>query len=96
MHGLIISKEQTAEEILPLLEAALYHRYLLLDDSDDAVVKHFLHWDMAVKFAKHHHLKLPEQYLRHCASKNMWLEFVLFIQIHQYPVEQVFSNLCSL
>ena len=91
MYGLIVAKEQASEEILPLLETALYHSYLQLESSDTIIVKHLLHWDMAVKFAKYHHLKLPEQFLKHCARKNMWLEFVFFIQIHQYPVEQVFS-----
>ena len=91
MHGLIVAKEQVSEEILPLLETALYHSYLHVENSDNTVVKHLLHWDIAVKFAKYHRLKLPEQFLKHCARKNLWLEFVLFIQIHQYPIEQVFS-----
>lgn len=87
MHGLVVSKEQIATEILLLLETALLHSH----SSDDSTVKQFLHWDLAVKFAKLHQAKLPEQFLRHCARADLWLPFVLFIQIHQYPVDQVSS-----
>jgi len=85
MHGLIVSKEQTAREILLLLEAALCY----CQSPGNSIVKQLLHWDLAVKFAKFHQMKLPEEYLKHCAKEDMWLPFVLFIQLHQYPVDQV-------
>jgi hypothetical protein len=88
MHGLVVSKEQTAGEILLLLEAALHYSH----SSDDSIVKQLLHWDLAVKFAKFHQMKLPEQFLKHCAREDMWLPFILFIQLHQYPVDQVSST----
>jgi hypothetical protein len=88
MHGLIVSKEQAAGEILLLLEAALRYSHC----PSDSIVKQILHWDLAVKFAKFHQLKLPEQYLKHCAREDLWLPFVLSIQLHQYPVDQVSSN----
>ncbi|PSN58102.1 hypothetical protein C0J52_06504 [Blattella germanica] len=89
LHGLITTKEQTAEQILVLLETALDHSYSSLILSDDTITNQLLHWDLAVKFAKFHKIKLPEQFLKHCARQNLWLPFVLFIQLHQYPVEQV-------
>jgi hypothetical protein len=88
MHGLIVSKEQTAREILLLLEAALRYSH----SSDKCIVKQLLHWDLAVKFAKFHQMKLPEEFLKHCAKEDLWLPFVLFIQLHQYPVDQVSSS----
>lgn len=87
MHGLVVSKEQTATEILLLLEAALLYSH----SSDYSIVKQLLHWDLAVKFAKFHQMKLPEQFLKHCARADLWLPFVLFVQLHQYPVDQVGS-----
>jgi hypothetical protein len=88
MHGLVVSKEQAAGEILPLLEDALCysHRH------DDSIVKQLLHWDLAVRFAKFHKKKLPERFLKHCAREDMWLPFVLSVQLHQYPVDQVSSD----
>jgi len=85
MHGLIVSKEQTAREILLLLEAALCYS----QSPGNSIVKQLLHWDLAVKFAKFHQMKLPEEFLKHCAKEDLWLPFVLFIQLHQYPVDQV-------
>lgn len=85
MHGLIVSKEETAREIVMLLEAALGYSH----SPDDSIVKQLLHWDLAVKFAKFHQMKLPEEFLKHCAKGDLWLPFVLFIQLHQYPVDQV-------
>lgn len=87
MRGLVVSKEQTAKEIFLLLEAAL----LCSHCSDDSIVKQLLHWDLAVRFAKFHQMKLPEQFLKHCAKADLWLPFLLFIQLHQYPVDQVSS-----
>lgn len=87
MRGLIVSKEQAAGEILLLLEAALCYSHC----PGDSIVKQLLHWDLAVKFAKFHHMKLPEQFLKHCAREDLWLPFVLFIQLHQFPVDQVSS-----
>jgi spatacsin len=85
LHGLVVSKEKTATEILLLLEAALLRNHC----PDNSIVKQLLHWGLAVKFAKYHQMKLPEQFLKHCARADLWLPFVLFIQLHQYPVDQV-------
>jgi hypothetical protein len=88
MRGLIVSKEKAAGEILLLLEAALHYSHC----PGDSIVKQLLHWDLAVRFAKFHKIKLPEQFLKHCAREDLWLPFVLSIQLHQYPVDQVSSD----
>jgi hypothetical protein len=88
MHGLVVSKEKAAGEILLLLQAALHYCHR----PDDSIVKQLLHWDLAVRFAKFHKMKLPEEFLKHCAREDLWLPFVLSIQLHQYPVDQVSSD----
>ncbi|XP_069672308.1 spatacsin [Periplaneta americana] len=89
MQGLVLAKEQTTKEILTLLEAALQNSHSFSDQCDHSVVKKLLHWGLAVKFARLHHMKLPELLLRQCAREDLWFPFVLFIQLHQYPVDQV-------
>ncbi|TSK13422.1 Spatacsin [Bagarius yarrelli] len=46
-------------------------------------------WTLPVQFCHLHDLPLSNQYLQDCATDGQWLNFLLFIQIHQYPPQQV-------
>ncbi|CAH1169832.1 unnamed protein product [Phaedon cochleariae] len=46
-------------------------------------------YDTVVNFTISYNLRLPELFLRSCAAKNMWLPFLTFSQLKNYPVDQL-------
>lgn len=46
-------------------------------------------WALPVQFCHLHDLPLSTQYLQDCATDGQWLNFLLFVQIHHYPPQQV-------
>ncbi|KAJ8417174.1 hypothetical protein AAFF_G00284010 [Aldrovandia affinis] len=48
-------------------------------------------WAVAVQFCQLHDLPLSTAYPRDCAADAQWLHFLLFIQLHSYPPQQVRS-----
>nr|XP_023027706.1 spatacsin [Leptinotarsa decemlineata] len=46
-------------------------------------------YDIVVNFTVSFNLKLPEMFLRACASNNMWLPLLIFAQLKNYPLEQI-------
>lgn len=46
-------------------------------------------WALAVQFCQLHDLPLSTVYPRDCAADAQWLHFLLFIQLHSYPPQQV-------
>ncbi|XP_049816483.1 spatacsin [Schistocerca nitens] len=92
MHGLIVKNPEAPVEILSLLQSALLCDSAIPhsdSDSENVVIKAIIQWELAVKFAKIHKIKLPEGFLNCCAKKDMWLPFLMFVDIHQYPIPQV-------
>ncbi|KAJ8924490.1 hypothetical protein NQ315_007287 [Exocentrus adspersus] len=45
--------------------------------------------DIAVRFALCYDLKLPDLFLKQCASHGMWLPLLVLAQMWNYPIEQV-------
>lgn len=56
----------------------------------------FKTYSLVVKFSKLSNIKLPEMLLKYCASNNLWLPFLIFAQLYNYPVDQIKSTLQSL
>ncbi|KAJ7998352.1 hypothetical protein DPEC_G00221810 [Dallia pectoralis] len=48
-------------------------------------------WALPVQFCQQHALALSTAYPRDCAADGQWLHFLIFVQIHNYPPQQVRS-----
>ncbi|EFA05905.1 spatacsin [Tribolium castaneum] len=46
-------------------------------------------YEITVQFSKITNIKLPELFFKSCASRNLWLPFLLLAQIHDYPLDQI-------
>ncbi|XP_057655737.1 spatacsin [Diorhabda carinulata] len=46
-------------------------------------------YDIVVNFTICYDLKLPEMFLKACGANNMWLPFLVFAQMKNYPAEQI-------
>lgn len=58
-----------------------------IDEND--IIQAFKTFELMVYYSKINNLKYPEALLKYCASKNMWLLFLIFAQLHSYPLDQV-------
>lgn len=76
------------ELVANILETAIMKTIRLLDAR-----KNFLgilkKYQIMIKFCKLHNLNLPEQLLRLFAVNNLWLPFLIFAQMHNYPLHQI-------
>ncbi|KAJ8927655.1 hypothetical protein NQ314_019857 [Rhamnusium bicolor] len=83
--------------ILKLLETAVIAKIDFEDIIDaSSFIDAMKLYDLVVKFAILYNVKLPNMFLNCCASNNMWLPFLIFAQIHNYPVDQIKITLQSL
>ncbi|XP_044265423.1 spatacsin-like isoform X2 [Tribolium madens] len=46
-------------------------------------------YEITIQFSKITNIKLPELFFKSCASRNLWLPFLLLAQIHDYPLDQI-------
>ncbi|KAJ3595909.1 hypothetical protein NHX12_002321 [Muraenolepis orangiensis] len=46
-------------------------------------------WAVPVQFSQLHSLALSSVYPSHCAADGQWLHFLLFVQLHSFPPDQV-------
>ncbi|KAG5898668.1 hypothetical protein JTB14_005427 [Gonioctena quinquepunctata] len=46
-------------------------------------------YDIVVNFTISFNLKLPTMFLKDCASNNLWLPFLIFAQLKNYPMDQL-------
>lgn len=47
-------------------------------------------YDIVVRYSlEYNNSKLPEMFLRMCAHNNLWLPFLIYAQIKNYPPEQI-------
>lgn len=46
-------------------------------------------WALPVQFCQLHALPLSSVYPQVCAADGQWLHFLLFVQLHSYPPQQV-------
>lgn len=50
-------------------------------------------WALPVQFCQLHSLKLSSVYPAHCAADGQFIHFLLFVQLHNFPAEQVSTHL---
>ncbi|XP_055048044.2 spatacsin isoform X1 [Misgurnus anguillicaudatus] len=87
---LISHEKQTAQELLVHLEAAVrdsLEKKAISRSSYEAAHE----WALPVRFCHLHALPLSSAYLQDCACDGQWINFLLFVQLHNYPPEQVIS-----
>lgn len=59
-------------------------------DKGDIFVDALKNYELVVRFSlEYNNLKLPEMFLKMCAQNNLWLPFLIFAQLKNYPLEQV-------
>ncbi|CAG9762324.1 unnamed protein product [Ceutorhynchus assimilis] len=51
-------------------------------------------YDIVIKFSLLYSLPLPESFLRHLAQNNLWLPFLIYAQIKNYPIDDI-KKMCS-
>lgn len=72
-------------------DSILHHLETILIDQIDEnnIIQAFKSFELLVSYSKIHNLKYPEAFLKYCAAKNLWLLFLIFAQLHAYPLDQV-------
>ncbi|KAM9495528.1 spatacsin [Clarias gariepinus] len=88
VNKMVASERQTLEELLLHLEGAVR------DGVESRGISRSSYeagqeWALPVQFCHLHDLPLTTQYLQDCANDGQWLNFLLFVQIHHYPLQQV-------
>ncbi len=53
-------------------------------------------WALPVQFCHLHALPLSPAFPQDCARDGQWLNFLLFVQLHDYPLQQVCPSAFSL
>ncbi|KAM7003157.1 spatacsin isoform 2-T2 [Tautogolabrus adspersus] len=84
------AEPEAAEELIGYLEAAVTHileQKGIVRSSYEAAQE----WALPVQFCQLHSLKLSSVYPAHCASDGQFIHFLLFVQLHNFPPEQVRS-----
>uniref|UniRef100_A0A3B4X4B6 SPG11 vesicle trafficking associated, spatacsin n=1 Tax=Seriola lalandi dorsalis TaxID=1841481 RepID=A0A3B4X4B6_SERLL len=79
-----------AEELIGYLEAAVtdsLEQKGISRSSYEAAQE----WALPVQFCQLHGLKLSSVYPAHCASDGQFIHFLLFVQLHNFPPQQVRS-----
>ncbi|XP_073798479.1 spatacsin isoform X2 [Danio rerio] len=85
---LISAEHRTAQDLLLHLEAAIrdaLEKKTISRWSFEAAQE----WALPVQFCRLHALPLSSAYPLDCAHDGQWLHFLLFVQTHQYPPQQV-------
>ncbi|MGH0181887.1 UNVERIFIED_CONTAM: hypothetical protein FKN15_008095 [Acipenser sinensis] len=88
LHKFVEIEKQTAEELLIHLEAAV------LDNLERRSISRTSYesgqeLSLVAEFCRLHAVTLSTAYLQDCARQNEWLQFLAFIQLHNYQPEQV-------
>uniref|UniRef100_A0A8C9YP01 SPG11 vesicle trafficking associated, spatacsin n=1 Tax=Sander lucioperca TaxID=283035 RepID=A0A8C9YP01_SANLU len=73
-----------AEELIGYLEAAV-------TDSVESSYEAAQEWALPVQFCQLHSLPLSSIYPAHCAEDGQFIHFLLFVQLHNFPPQQVRS-----
>uniref|UniRef100_A0A8C7T6H9 SPG11 vesicle trafficking associated, spatacsin n=1 Tax=Oncorhynchus mykiss TaxID=8022 RepID=A0A8C7T6H9_ONCMY len=80
---LVEVERETAEELLFDLEEAVKDSLERKGTSQE--------WALPIQFCQLHALPLSSVYPQDCAADSQWLHFLLFVQLHTYPPQQVRS-----
>ncbi|XP_062849138.1 spatacsin [Trichomycterus rosablanca] len=94
VNKLVTAEKQTLEELLLHLEGAVR------DSVESRGISRSSYeagqeWALPVQFCHLHDLPLSARYPQDCASDGQWLNFLLFVQLHHYPPQQVKSLAAS-
>uniref|UniRef100_A0AAZ3P5V7 Spatacsin C-terminal domain-containing protein n=1 Tax=Oncorhynchus tshawytscha TaxID=74940 RepID=A0AAZ3P5V7_ONCTS len=81
--GSKLVERETAEELLFDLEEAVKDSLKRKGTSQE--------WALPIQFCQLHALPLSSVYPQDCAADSQWLHFLLFVQLHTYPPQQVRS-----
>ncbi|XP_046889233.1 spatacsin isoform X4 [Hypomesus transpacificus] len=87
---LVEAERATAEQLLALLEAAVKDR-IERKGMNRWTYEAGQEWALPVQFCQLHALPLSSVYPLDCAASGHWLHFLLFVQLHRYPPQQVRS-----
>lgn len=79
-----------AEELIGYLEAAVMDS-LEQKGISRASYEAAQEWALPVQFCQLHNLKLSSLYPTHCADDGQFVHFLLFVQLHNFPPQQVRS-----
>lgn len=80
--------DKNSSTILQSLENIILNQCDFSSPTADTFISIIKDYELAVQFAKSQHQDLPCKYLKHCAENHLWLPFIIFIQIFDYPLEQ--------
>ncbi|XP_067293056.1 spatacsin [Pseudorasbora parva] len=87
---LVTAEKATAQDLLADLEAAVrdgLEKRGVSRSSFEAAQE----WALPVQFCHLHGLPLSSAFPQDCARDGQWLNFLLFVQLHNYPLQQVRS-----
>ncbi|XP_050955035.1 spatacsin [Labeo rohita] len=87
---LVSGEKQSAQELLVHLETAVRDTLEKKGVSRSAY-EAAQEWALPVQFCHLHALPLSPAYPQDCARDGQWLNFLLFVQLHNYPLQQVRS-----
>ncbi|XP_036592345.1 spatacsin isoform X2 [Trichosurus vulpecula] len=85
-------KKAVTEELLSLLEEGIWDSIQQQGISRTSS-ESGRQWSLVVQFCKLHNVRLSTAYLRECSRANDWLQFIVYSQLHSYPLEEVKSLL---
>ncbi|XP_059487739.1 spatacsin [Neocloeon triangulifer] len=86
LNSLLSNREEAAPKLLAILEQSLI-------PNDLNQINTFLpiqNWAVAVRLSKVHSLPMPESLLKFYCENDMWLHFVICLELYQYTTEQAF------
>uniref|UniRef100_UPI0037E77A2A spatacsin n=1 Tax=Semicossyphus pulcher TaxID=241346 RepID=UPI0037E77A2A len=84
------AEPEAAEELIGYLEAAVTHSMEQKGTSRSSY-EAAQEWALPVQFCQLHSLKLSSVYPAHCAADGQFIHFLLFVQLHSFPPQQVRS-----
>uniref|UniRef100_A0A8C7T6C1 SPG11 vesicle trafficking associated, spatacsin n=1 Tax=Oncorhynchus mykiss TaxID=8022 RepID=A0A8C7T6C1_ONCMY len=87
---LVEVERETAEELLFDLEEAVKDS-LERKGTSRSSYEAGQEWALPIQFCQLHALPLSSVYPQDCAADSQWLHFLLFVQLHTYPPQQVRS-----
>lgn len=86
---LVLNASKNPEKVANAAEKSLFDNFdITMNCAEEDVIKIFRLFMVLVKFCKIHDIKLPELFLKICAEKSMWVLFLVFIEVFNYPLDQ--------
>uniref|UniRef100_A0A4X2KCL8 SPG11 vesicle trafficking associated, spatacsin n=1 Tax=Vombatus ursinus TaxID=29139 RepID=A0A4X2KCL8_VOMUR len=85
-------RKASTEELLSLLEEGIWDSIQQQGISRTSSESGH-QWSLVVQFCRLHNVRLSTAYLRECSRANDWLQFIVYSQLHSYPLEEVRSLL---